>query len=114
MILEQPIPAADMVRQKRGHQPLMEEHYDSMFKAHDRQREKRLRNGEYLAEIICSYVTPKTVVDVGCGLGFFLRAMQARGVAITAIDADWVVPLTTEIDKSLYSYQDLNQPLDLS
>lgn len=92
----------------------MEDHYDNMFKAHDRQRDKRLRNGEYLAEIVCSYVAPRSVVDVGCGLGFFLRAMQARGADIKAIDADWVVPLATEIDKSLYSYQDLNEPLQIS
>ena len=37
--------------------------YENMFVNHDRERERRLRNGEYLAEILCSYVTPKRVAE---------------------------------------------------
>lgn len=84
--------------------------YAGMFEAHDAQRDKRLRNGVYLAEILCDYIQPKSVIDLGCGLGFFLAAMQAKGAEVTAVDGDWVSPLKTEVDKSRYRVADLDQP----
>ena len=92
----------------------MNQTYDSMFAAHDRQKAQRQQNGEYLAEIISGYMSPKTVIDVGCGLGFFLAAMARRGAKVHGLDADWVVPLETEIEKDQYTFADLNQPIDTS
>ncbi|EET47777.1 methyltransferase domain-containing protein [Thalassobium sp. R2A62] len=84
--------------------------YTEMFEAHDEQRDQRLRNGEYLADILWNYVQPKSVIDLGCGLGFFLKACEAKGASVHGVDGDWVEPLKPEIDKDNYTIHDLNTP----
>lgn len=84
--------------------------YTQMFDAHDASRDRRRQNGVDLAEILWGYVQPRTVIDLGCGMGFFLKAMQDHGADIQAVDGDWAKDLETEIDKGLYDYADLNAP----
>jgi SAM-dependent methyltransferase len=84
--------------------------FTDMFDAHDGSRDKRRANAGYLADILWKYYQPASVIDVGCGMGFFLNACAAQGAAVTAVDGDWVKPLDVEIDKDAYVYADLNQP----
>ncbi len=88
----------------------MSHDFTDMFDAHDGSRDKRRANSEYLAEILWRYYRPKSVIDVGCGMGFFLRACAARGASVTAVDGEWVRPLQVEIDKDAYIFADLNHP----
>ena len=81
-----------------------------MFKGHDAGRERRIINGDYLAEILYPMFKPETVIDLGCGLGFFLSSMQKYGAKITAIDNDWVKELETAAPIKSYVFHDLNQP----
>jgi SAM-dependent methyltransferase len=84
--------------------------YVGMFELHDAQRDRRRANGVLMVDILWNYIRPKSVIDLGCGLGFFLKAVADRGASVVAIDGDWVAPLETEIDKSLYRIADLNEP----
>jgi SAM-dependent methyltransferase len=84
--------------------------YSGMFADHSENRDRRMANGGYLVDILAQYFDLKSVIDLGCGLGFFLAAMQARGADVQAVDGDWVTPLETEIDKSHYIVADLNKP----
>ncbi|MEM1301108.1 MAG: methyltransferase domain-containing protein [Pseudomonadota bacterium] len=84
--------------------------YTSMFEAHDKGRERRARVANNLALQVVKYHQPKSVIDVGCGLGFFLSAMQGHGATIHGVDGPWVADLTPEIAKDHYTIQDLNAP----
>lgn len=81
-----------------------------MFDGHDRGRERRMENGRYLADILYPDFAPKTVIDVGCGLGFFLAAMAEKGAKVTGVDNDWVRDLSTAIPLKNYLFHDLNTP----
>lgn len=84
--------------------------YGSMFAAHDQKREQRRANADAVAEIVWRYFQPKSVIDLGCGLGFFLAGCATRGAEVQPVDADWVAPLETEVAKESYILHDLNQP----
>lgn len=84
-----------------------------MFDGHDKTRERRLRNGVYLAECLLEVFSPKSVVDVGCGVGFLLKAFEDRGSRVTGVDNQWVNNLETAIPLGKYILADLNEPLSL-
>jgi len=81
-----------------------------MFEGHDAGRERRVANGRQLADVIYGALKPKTVIDLGCGLGFFLAGMERHGCKVTAVDNDWVKSLQPAVAPSAYTYHDLNQP----
>ncbi|MCW1951552.1 MAG: methyltransferase domain-containing protein [Octadecabacter sp.] len=82
----------------------------NMFAGHDNGRMRRIDNGRYMAEVLYPVFKPKTVIDLGCGLGFFLKAMANEGSKVTAVDNDWVKDLETEVPKDSYVFHDLNEP----
>jgi len=84
--------------------------FSGMFHAHDKTRARRVLNGQHLADCLWEYVKPKTVIDLGCGLGFFLKACADKGAKIQPVDGDWVKDLSTEVDKDSYVFADLNEP----
>ncbi len=81
-----------------------------MFAGHDKGRERRMENGRYLADVLFPLFKPKTVIDLGCGLGFFLRAMADYGSKISAVDNEWVKSLAPAIPLEDYTFHDLNEP----
>ncbi len=62
----------------------------------------------YLAE----YFQPKTVLDIGCGKGIYLRLFESLG-ADEIIGTDGVDPATTVLRDDQYIRHDLHEPLDL-
>ncbi|MEM6478287.1 MAG: methyltransferase domain-containing protein [Pseudomonadota bacterium] len=86
--------------------------YAGMFAGHDKSREKRVRNGAYVADAIRTAFKPKTLIDLGCGLGFFLSAMAQKGSDVTGVDNGWVSDLQTEIPHERYTFADLNKPFE--
>jgi SAM-dependent methyltransferase len=72
------------------------------------------RSAERIIEILFRHYTPESVLDVGCGLGTWLKAMQAHGVAdVAGIEGDWLAPARLQVDANLVSRRDLEQPFDL-
>ncbi len=88
----------------------MHHNYDSMFESHVRQAGQRQANADLMAEILWRYFQPKSVVDLGCGMGFFLKSCAERGAEIQGADGDWVRGLDTEIPSEAYDIGDLNNP----
>jgi len=84
--------------------------YTSMFEAHDKGRERRARVAQNLATQVVKYHQPKSVIDLGCGMGFFLAAMETQGADVHGVDGPWVADLDRAVAPEKYTIQDLNAP----
>src|SRR5919108_2535643 len=57
---------------------------------------------------------PRSVVDVGCGIGTWLAAFREHGVAdVCGVDGDWVERAALEIPVERFVAADLTRPLRL-
>jgi SAM-dependent methyltransferase len=64
--------------------------------------------------ILREYVRPASVLDVGCGIGTWLGAVQALGVAdVRGIEGKWLDLALLEIDSGLVTLLDLEQGFSL-
>lgn len=58
---------------------------------------------------------PKSVVDVGCGIGTFLKVFSEKGVKkILGIDGEWVVANQLQIKNEEFLRADLEKPLTIN
>jgi SAM-dependent methyltransferase len=70
-----------------------------------------------IVPFLLEYVSPKSVVDVGCGNGLWLQAFKNNGITdILGLDGQWYKPslLFKHIDKSEFMCIDLEYPFVLS
>ncbi|MEM8591246.1 MAG: methyltransferase domain-containing protein [Pseudomonadota bacterium] len=81
-----------------------------MFSGHDKGRDRRLQNGQYLADVLFPLLKPGTVIDLGCGLGYFLKAMADYGAEVSPVDNAWVKDLNVEVALEKYRFHDLDTP----
>jgi SAM-dependent methyltransferase len=58
-----------------------------------------------VAPLIYELVTPSTVIDVGCGEGWWAKAFEGLGATVTGIDGVYVSPVVD------FTPADLTQPL---
>lgn len=84
--------------------------YTSMFNAHDDKRDWRRGHARGVVSLLLNYIQPKSVIDMGCGMGFFLAEMERNGATIHGVDGPWTEELETEVPLSNYTIQDLNSP----
>ncbi|QCO15299.1 methyltransferase domain-containing protein [Azospirillum brasilense] len=86
--------------------------YDDRF--YDIQEEGSLRSARVIAPLVLGWVGAESVLDVGCGVGTFLRAFAEAGIAdVQGLDGDYVRRDRLRIDPSRFSAHDLSQPFDL-
>jgi SAM-dependent methyltransferase len=65
--------------------------------------------------IVFEFIQPKSVIDVGCGLGTWLSVFQAHGVEdVWGIDCDYVDQNLLEIPKERFLTFDLKSPFRLN
>lgn len=77
----------------------------------DRHLEGSRRSARIVVPIIMELLRPKRVVDVGCGLGIWLRVFRDLGaVEILGIDGNYVDRERLEIDVRHFLPQDLANP----
>jgi len=73
-----------------------------------------LKAPNIIVPLIMRYLQPASVLDIGCGLGTFLRGFKDAGVAdILGVDGTWVNTDNLYIDKSCFKIADLEKPLTL-
>ena len=86
--------------------------YDSNF--FDQQKIGALRSARIVVPVLLKIIKPKSVVDVGCGHGAWLRAFQENGVqVIKGLDGAYVDQTQLLIDPEWFSPVDLSQSLKI-
>jgi SAM-dependent methyltransferase len=87
--------------------------YNSQFYA--RQAANSLESAKVVAAQIYKLVEPQSVVDIGCGLGGWLRAFSELGVSkIRGLDGDHVDRSMLYIDPSTFTATNLAEPFRLA
>src|SRR5262245_13996756 len=78
-------------------------------------RSAAYRSAEAVVPLVIEALAPKSVVDVGCGVGTWLAAFRAIGVTdIVGVDGAYVDRSLLEIPHEHFVPSDLSQPLRLS
>ena len=86
--------------------------YDETFFAVMRSGARR--SADAVLPRLLELVPARTLVDVGCGWGSWLRAALDLGVAeVAGVDGDWVDPGDLEVAAETFRHADLRAPLDL-
>lgn len=78
-------------------------------------REGSKESAKEIIPIIFEFIQPKSVIDVGCGVGTWLSVFQAHGVEdVWGIDGDYVDKNAIEIPKERFLTFDLKNPFRLN
>lgn len=86
--------------------------YDSAF--YDVQSDGSYRSARKIVPLVLERVRAASVLDVGCGVGTFLRVFTEHGVAdVQGLDGDYVPRDRLRIDPARFQGRDLGQPFDL-
>lgn len=86
--------------------------YDRRF--YEGQRTGSRRSAEAVVPVIMRLIKPRSVCDVGCGLGTWLGVFRQHGAeTILGIDGAHVAPELLQIPSREFLAMDLAQPLDL-
>lgn len=86
--------------------------YDNDF--FDQQKIGALRSARIVVPVLLKVVKPRSVIDIGCGHGAWLRAFQENGVqVIKGVDGAYVDQSRLLIDPASFSPADLSQPLKI-
>ncbi len=90
----------------------MNKHYTNQY--FDRIKVDSLFSAEVVVPLVLDLVKPKSVVDVGCGVGAWLNVFLKNSVDdIFGIDGDWVNLEQLLIPKNKFLSTDLKKPLKL-
>lgn len=84
---------------------------DSFFDTID---DGSLRSAEVIVPLVCELIRPRSVVDVGCGRGLWLRAFRQHGVeSILGLDGDYVGREKLAIPAECFRAVNLAEPFAL-
>jgi len=59
--------------------------------------------------LVLDLISPKSVVDIGCGVGTWLSVFHEHGIAITGIDGEWIQPEQLHIPSEHFISKDLTK-----
>ena len=86
--------------------------YDQAFYQH--QKEGSLKSAQVVVPMIMRLLNPRTVVDIGCGVGTWLSVYRQQGVqSILGIDGDYVAQNMLLIEECNFLPRNLAEPLQL-
>lgn len=75
--------------------------------------ENDLRSAEIVTRSLLETYSPRSVLDVGCGLGHFTRKFMESGIKeVLAVDGDYLNPDLLFIPKEYFRTADLTKPFD--
>jgi SAM-dependent methyltransferase len=76
--------------------------------------DRSLESARIVAPFIIRLAAIRSVIDVGCGLGGWLRAFSENGVPlIRGVDGNWVDPSKLFVPPDCFAAVDLSKPFDL-
>lgn len=82
---------------------------------YNEQRTNSRRSAEEIVPTLVELIAPRSVVDVGCGVGPWLSVFRDHGVEdVFGIDGSYVDPDLLEIPKERFFPADLSQPVSLA
>jgi SAM-dependent methyltransferase len=71
-------------------------------------------SAQRILDIVMDYYRPASVLDVGCGLGIWLKVAQSRGISdIRGIEGYWLDPSKLQVDARHLGVLDLEKSFDL-
>ena len=85
-----------------------DEYNDTFFSAQD---QISTASARVVVPLVMSLVHPKRVVDVGCGIGAWLRIFKEQGCEVKGYDGDYVKQASLVIEPSEFRAADLSLPL---
>lgn len=78
------------------------------------QRDESVRAADRVVRIVADLLHPTSVLDVGSGVGAWVRAWQRAGVPdALGVDGDYVSPKLLLVESAHFKSADLAKPLDL-
>lgn len=87
-------------------------HYTQEFYAS--QQTGSLSSAQKILPLVCDVFKPGSVIDVGCGVGYWLSVWQQLNVKdIRGVEGPYVTPDLLKVDRALVSFQDLKEPLNI-
>jgi hypothetical protein len=87
-------------------------HYTAEF--YSGQQTGSLSSAQRILPLVNDVFHPASVIDVGCGVGYWLSVWQQLGVKdIRGVEGPYVTPDLLKVDKALVQFQDLKQPLNI-
>lgn len=91
----------------------MKSQYNSQF--YKDQKSGSVSSAEAIVPFIIKLINPKSVVDVGCGIGTWLSVFKKNGVSeIVGLDGSWVNKGSLMIDEKRFIQADLKEPILLN
>lgn len=73
-----------------------------------------LESARVIVPLVVAAVSPRSVVDVGCGIGSWLVAFQETGIAdVRGVDGPWVDRAQLLFPRERFVAADLREPLEL-
>jgi SAM-dependent methyltransferase len=71
-------------------------------------------SAEAIVPLVVDLVSPRSVVDVGCGAGVWLEQFRRAGIAdVRGVDGPWVDPARVYFPAEAFEARDLERPIDL-
>jgi tetratricopeptide (TPR) repeat protein len=87
--------------------------YDQAFYKH--QKEGSLKSAETVVPMIMQLLNPRTVVDIGCGVGTWLSVYRQHGVqSVLGVDGDYVDRRELLVSENEFLPRNLSEPLHLN
>lgn len=81
----------------------------------DRQKDASYASAQAVVPIVLDYVNPKSVVDIGCGVGAWLSVFEEHGIHnVTGIDGDYVDVDQLFISKEKFIPKNLEKPFTIN
>lgn len=86
--------------------------YDSTFYQH--QKDGSLKSARVVVPLVMNLLKPRTVVDIGCGVGTWLSVYRQHGVqTVLGVDGDYVDRKMLLIEEAEFLPKNLSEPLQL-
>jgi len=88
------------------------ETYSFSFDRHNLEASNKRRSNTCHAvfEILFRYHQPKSIIDLGCGIGGILGEAHSRGLKIKGVDGPWWADAEVQFPKEFHETHDLNNP----